>query len=381
MSAESLPVLVTALPIGVAFGIVLEQTGLGDPRVIAGQLTGRDFTVVRVMIGAIVTAMLGLVWGSAAGWIDLTSVAVPPTEIAAQLVGAVIFGGGFALAALCPGTACVAASSGRRDGVAAVIGMLGGTVLTAVVWPVFRGVTAGGPREGATLPDDLGLPLWIIVLGVTALGVVSGMLGRRFDRRGSVRVWRLTTGEVGALTLALAFAVVDTRGALSRDRLAGIAAEITREADHIDALDLAAAIRAGTPGLRIVDVRDDVDPAIPAIPGAEIVPIDRLTTLRVSARETVVLYSEGGAHAAQAWVLLRARGIENALVLKDGLAAWEDEVLAPLRPAVADDTAQARFRRARELAVWFGGMPRLVPLPDDIRAATSGDGRRRRNTC
>ncbi|HUF29559.1 MAG TPA: hypothetical protein VMM77_02770, partial [Gemmatimonadaceae bacterium] len=62
MTGEPLPAIITALPIGVAFGVILERTGLGDPRVIAGQLTGRDFTVVRVMFGAIVTAMLGLVW-------------------------------------------------------------------------------------------------------------------------------------------------------------------------------------------------------------------------------------------------------------------------------------------------------------------------------
>jgi hypothetical protein len=77
---------------------------------------------------------------------------------------------------------------------------------------------------------------------------------------------------------------------------------------------------------------------------------------------------------------MRARGVTDALVLKDGLAAWEDEVLAPVRPATTADTAQARYARARELSLWFGGMPRLVPLPEDIRAA-EGAPRRRRNTC
>jgi hypothetical protein len=381
MIGDALPAIATAVPIGIAFGVILERTGLGDPRVIAGQLTGRDFTVVRVMFGAIVTAMLGVVWGSAAGWIDLSSIAVPPTDIAAQLIGAVIFGGGFALAALCPGTACVAASSGRRDGIAAVAGMLGGTAITAVVWPVLGGVTAAAPREGALLPDDLGLPLWSVVVAVTVMGVAATTLGRRIDSHGSARAWRITSTETAALVLAVAFVVVDERTGLSHGRLDGIASEITREADHVEALDLAEWIRAGEPGLRIIDVREDLDAATYLIPGAEAVAIESLTTIRVAAGERVVLYSEGGAHAAQAWVLLRARGVANAFVLKDGLAAWEDEVLAPLRPAVADDTARARYSRARDLSIWFGGMPRLVPLPDEVRPTREPAGRRRRNTC
>jgi hypothetical protein len=381
MIGDAVPAIATAVPIGIAFGVILERTGLGDPRVIAGQLTGRDFTVVRVMFGAIVTAMLGVVWGSAAGWIDLSSIAVPPTDIAAQLIGAVIFGGGFALAALCPGTACVAASSGRRDGIAAVAGMLGGTAITAVVWPVLGGVTAAAPREGALLPDDLGLPLWSVVLAVTVMGVAATTLGRQIDSRSSVRAWRLTATETAALVLAVAFVVVDERSGLSHGRSAGIASEITQEADHVEALDLADWIRAGEPGLRIIDVREDLDAATYRIPGAEAVAIESLTTIRLAAGERVVLYSEGGAHAAQAWVLLRARGVANTFVLKDGLAAWEDEVLAPLRPAVTDDTAQARYIRARDLSIWFGGMPRLVPLPHEVRPTRDPAGRRRRNTC
>jgi hypothetical protein len=52
MSGGAWSVATTAIPIGVAFGFILERAGLGDPRVIAGQLVGRDFTVIRVMFGA-----------------------------------------------------------------------------------------------------------------------------------------------------------------------------------------------------------------------------------------------------------------------------------------------------------------------------------------
>jgi rhodanese-related sulfurtransferase/uncharacterized membrane protein YedE/YeeE len=379
MIADGLPAIATALPIGIAFGVILERTGLGDPRVIAGQLTGRDFTVVRVMFGAIVTAMLGLVWASAAGWIDLSTIAVPPTDVAAQVIGSVIFGGGFALAALCPGTACVAASSGRRDGLAAVAGMLGGTALTALVWPAFGDVAAAVPREAALLPDDLGLPLWAVVLIVTGLAVGAAIIGRRLDPRRPGSPWRLSTGEIIAVTLAVAFAAVDGRVGLARGSLAEIAGEIEREADHVEALELAEWVRAGIPGLRIVDVRDHLASEDYGIPGAEALKLHDLASTAFGPAERVVLYSEGGAHAAQAWVLLRARGVSNVLVLKDGLAAWEDEVLSPVRPAAGSDSALARYHRARELSLWFGGMPRAVPVPDDGSAIDRS--RRRRNTC
>ncbi len=378
MSLDSLHPAVTAIPIGIAFGVILERTGLGDPRVIAGQLTGRDFTVVRVMFGAIVTAMLGVVWASTAGVVDAAAIALPPTDVPAQALGAVIFGGGFALAALCPGTACVAAASGRRDGLAAVGGLFAGTALTPVAWPVVRGVVADAPREGATLARDLGVPLGVVVVLLTIAAVLAMVAGRLMERRSLAHsAWRPTTPESVALALAAAFALADSRGLVTGTQADAIAQEIVAEADHVDALDLAQWIRDGTPGLRVLDLREHLDTSTYLIPGAQPIALEDLDSLRVAHGDRLVLYSDGGAHAAQAWVLLRVRGIRDALVLKDGMAAWEDEVLSPMHPAVPDDTARARFAKARELALWFGGFPRLVP----VDAPPGGTRPRRRRTC
>ena len=136
-------------------------------------------------------------------------------------------------------------------------------------------------------------------------------------------------------------------------------------------------IRKGTPGLRVLDLREQLDTSTYLIPGAVAVSMQSLDSLRPAPDEQLVLYSDGGAHAAQAWVLLRVRGVRNARVLKDGMAAWEDEVLSPVLPAVADDSARTRFARARELSLWFGGFPRLVA--DDGPVSTTRA--RRRRTC
>ena len=375
---DSLHPAVTAIPVGLAFGAILERVGLGDPRVIAGQLQGRNFTVVRVMFGAIVTAMLGVVWADAVGWIEPSSIAMPPTDVPAQALGAVIFGGGFALAALCPGTACVAAASGRRDGLAAVGGLFAGTALTPAVWPAVRGAVADVPREGATIASDLGVPMGIVVMLLTVAAVLAMIVGRVMEsRRLSVSPFRPTTPESVALALAATFAMTDGRGALPAERTRVIATEIVTEADHIDALDLAELIRKGTPGLRILDLREELDTSIYLIPGAIAVGMQSLDSLRPAPDEQIVLYSDGGAHAAQAWVLLRVRGVRNARVLKDGMAAWEDEVLSPILPTVGDDSAKVRFNRAKELSLWFGGFPRLVPDDGPVPATRS----RRRRTC
>jgi uncharacterized membrane protein YedE/YeeE len=115
-----------ALPIGIAFGVALERAGLGSARTIADQLRGRDFTVIKVMFSAIITAMLGVFWASRLGWLDLSRVAVPETDLVPQAIGAVLFGAGFAIASLCPGTACVAAGAGHRDGLATIGGLFVG---------------------------------------------------------------------------------------------------------------------------------------------------------------------------------------------------------------------------------------------------------------
>ena len=123
--------------IGVAFGAVLERAGLGNARKLTGQFYLTDLTVFKVMFSAIVTAMLGLFWLSRLGWVDLGAVAMPETYLRPQLVGGLVFGAGFALAGLCPGTSCVAAASGRGDGLAVVAGLFTGVLVSGLSFPLF----------------------------------------------------------------------------------------------------------------------------------------------------------------------------------------------------------------------------------------------------
>ena len=71
------------------------------------------------------------------------------------------------------------------------------------------------------------MPVWTVVLAITALGVGASMIARRVERRESaVPWWHLRRMEAGALMLAGAFAVIDARPGMSPLRLTEIASQI-----------------------------------------------------------------------------------------------------------------------------------------------------------
>jgi uncharacterized membrane protein YedE/YeeE len=170
-----------ALVLGLGFGASLERAGLGSARRLAGQFYARDFTVLKVMFTAIVTAMLGVFWLSRLGWIDPARIYVPETFILPQAVGGAVFGAGLAVAGLCPGTACVAAASGRRDGVAVAAGMLAGVLLFAEAFPLVARFYASTPRGALTLPDTLHVPEGAVVAGIVALALAAFAVAERVE--------------------------------------------------------------------------------------------------------------------------------------------------------------------------------------------------------
>jgi uncharacterized membrane protein YedE/YeeE len=175
-------VLVAGLVVGVAFGVCLERAGLGSAKKLMGQFNLTDLAVIKVMFSAIVTAMLGLFWLSRLGLLDLRRVYLPDTFLLPQLVGGALFGLGLAVAGLCPGTACVAAATGRGDGVAVLAGMLLGVLATGSLVPAIAGFYLATSRGGLTVPSLLGVQDGVIVLAVVAVALVVFLVGARAER-------------------------------------------------------------------------------------------------------------------------------------------------------------------------------------------------------
>ena len=140
--------------------------------------------------------------------------------------------------------------------------------------------------------------------------------------------------------------------------VAELTREISTEADHVDAIVLADWIRVRRSGLRVLDVRTRAEFDEFHLPSAESAPLETIVALRPSSSETVVLYSAGGAHAAQAWVLLRALGHRNVFFLAGGLEEWMAEVMTPVIPDDPDLAATMPWSRIVDVSLYFGGTPK-----------------------
>lgn len=172
-----------AAGIGIAFGWTLERAGLGSAPKLAGQFYFTDFTVFKVMFSAIVTAMLGLFFLSRVGILDLSQVYVPDTRWLPQLAGGLLFGAGFVMAGLCPGTSCVAAASGRVDGAMVMAGMFSGVLMAGLFAAPIRSFYDGASSGALTLPQLFRLPYGIVVCAVVAMALTAFASAERWERR------------------------------------------------------------------------------------------------------------------------------------------------------------------------------------------------------
>jgi rhodanese-related sulfurtransferase len=163
-----------------------------------------------------------------------------------------------------------------------------------------------------------------------------------------------------ALGVAAPFADDPQRSAAVQIDIDALAAVVLREEDHVSALQLAAWIRDRKTGLRVLDVRPIDEYRAYAIPGAEHLPLADIARSRYAENDILVLYSEGGAHAAQAWVFLRAMGQRQVYFLRGGLQEWTEDVLHPQLPADAPPADVQAFATTAELSRYFGGTPALA---------------------
>jgi rhodanese-related sulfurtransferase len=166
----------------------------------------------------------------------------------------------------------------------------------------------------------------------------------------------------GAVVMGLAAPFAGSPYLSTRGRIDvhDIARTITNGEDHVAPLQLAHWIRQRRPHLRVIDVRPPSEFAEYAIPTAENIPLEQLPRASFAANETLVLYSEGGAHAAQAWMMLRAMGHRSVYFISGGLVDWYWDVMSPALSPNATSEEQAAFEATAELSRYFGGVPQLV---------------------
>jgi rhodanese-related sulfurtransferase len=200
---------------------------------------------------------------------------------------------------------------------------------------------------------------------------------------------------IAALGLGVlaAFARTPDFNANTRVDVRSLAHTVEAEEDHVTALELAQWIKDRRPGLRVVDVRSPAEFNAYHVPTAEQIGVAHLIDTSFRIDETIVLYSEGGAHAAQGWVFLRALGFRHVYFLRGGLYEWLDDVINPTISANPTDSARAAWTTVASVSRYFGGVPRSatdspknLTIPPQEKAGTKSEAsaevlRLRRRGC
>lgn len=156
---------------GIVFGFLLQKGGATDYNVIVGQLLLEDFTVLKIMLSAVVVGSIGVHLMHHFGWVQLS----PKTGTLGQnVVGGLIFGLGFAVLGYCPGTIAGAVGNGYLDAaIAGLAGIILGSGLLAAVYPKLAdGVLKFGDYGAVTLPELLQVSVWAVLIPLNALIVL-----------------------------------------------------------------------------------------------------------------------------------------------------------------------------------------------------------------
>lgn len=157
--------LAIAFALGLGFGFSLERGGLAGARKLTAVFYLYDMAVVKVMFTAVVTAVTGLWLLSAFGLLSLSEIYVEPTNVAAQLVGGLLFGAGFIFGGYCPGTSVAAMATGRKDGAMFALGVLSGVYAYAELTPALDAWYKRTAQGEMTLPSlsGTGMDAWALV--------------------------------------------------------------------------------------------------------------------------------------------------------------------------------------------------------------------------
>jgi hypothetical protein len=163
--------LIWGMAFGIVFGFLLQKGGATKYDVILRQLLLVDFTVLKIMLSAVVTGMIGIYLMKNLGWIAL----YPKSgSLGKNVIGGLIFGGGFALLGYCPGTIAGAIGNGYLDAlVGGLIGIWVGSGLFAALYPrLNQTILDKGGFAKMTLPELFKVNDWVVVVPVSVLIVI-----------------------------------------------------------------------------------------------------------------------------------------------------------------------------------------------------------------
>ena len=159
--------LIAGVIFGLAFGFLLQKGGVGKYHILLGQLLLQDWTVVKIMMTAVVVGMVGIFVLHHFAKVNLH---IKPTKLGPNIIGGLLFGAGFALIGYCPGTGAAALGQGSWDALFGIIGLVAGSWLYAELSGTLKKtVEKWGALGKLTLPDVLHIPRGALVAALAVI--------------------------------------------------------------------------------------------------------------------------------------------------------------------------------------------------------------------
>ncbi len=162
--------LVIGFFIGILFGFLLQKGGVTKYDVIIGQLLLTDFTVVKIMLTAMITGMIGVHFFRT---LRIAQLHPKPGSLGSTVIGGLIFGVGFAVLGYCPGTLAGAVGQGSLDALfGGMVGILIGAGLFSEFYPnLEKSILGQGYFGELTWPSLFKVNPWTIIIPLT-IGVL-----------------------------------------------------------------------------------------------------------------------------------------------------------------------------------------------------------------
>lgn len=161
--------LVLAIVFGFAFGWLLHRGRVADYNTIVRQFLFKDFTVLKVMLTAIIVGGIGVFLLVQMGYAKFH---IKPSDLLAITLGAGLFGIGMVLYGYCPGTAVAAIGAGSVHALVGAFGMILGGILYALTFDwVSQAILPVWAMGKVQLPQlvGVGAPVIFIALGLSVI--------------------------------------------------------------------------------------------------------------------------------------------------------------------------------------------------------------------
>jgi hypothetical protein len=167
---------------GLVFGFLLQRGGATRFKTIVGQFLLRDFTMLKIMLTAMIVGGIGI-YGMRTAGMDV-ALHVKTTVLLANALGGGLFGIGLVVLGYCPGTGVAAIGDGAKDAIPGVLGMLVGAALYAEAAPWLKKTVFGvGDFGKTTLDAAIGISPWWLLAGVAVGGVAAMRWMTSYERR------------------------------------------------------------------------------------------------------------------------------------------------------------------------------------------------------